>query len=44
MIVQRTAGVHRAKFSLERREGGGTVAALRFPVRRLAPAAAEAVS
>jgi len=44
VIVQRTAGVHRAKFSLERREGGGTVAALRFPVRRLAPAAAEAVS
>jgi signal transduction histidine kinase len=41
VVVQRTAGVHRAAFSLRRREGGGTVAALRFPVRRLAPAPAE---
>jgi signal transduction histidine kinase len=40
VIVQRTAGLHRASFSLARREGGGTVAALRFPVRRLAPAPA----
>jgi signal transduction histidine kinase len=36
LVVQRAAGVHRAVFSLARREGGGTVAALRFPVRRLA--------
>lgn len=44
VVVQRTAGVHRAAFALSRREGGGTVAALRFPVRRLAPAAAEVAS
>lgn len=44
VIVQRTAGVHRATFALARRDGGGTVAALRFPVRRLAPAAAEVAS
>lgn len=45
VIVQRTAGVHRARFALAPREGGGTVAALHFPVRRVAPAvAAEAVS
>jgi signal transduction histidine kinase len=44
VIVQRTAGLHRARFGLARREGGGTVASLHFPVRRLAPAAAEAVS
>jgi signal transduction histidine kinase len=36
VIVQRAAELHRARFSLARREGGGTVAALRFPVRRLA--------
>jgi signal transduction histidine kinase len=36
LVVQRAAGVHRAAFSLARREGGGTVAALRFRVRRLA--------
>ena len=40
VVVQRTAGVHRAAFTLARREGGGTVAALRFPLRRLAPAPA----
>jgi signal transduction histidine kinase len=40
VIVQRTAGAHRARFTLTRREGGGTVAALRFPVRRLVPATA----
>jgi signal transduction histidine kinase len=44
VIVQRTAGVHRAIFALARREGGGTVASLRFPVRRLAPAPAEVAS
>ncbi len=36
VVVQRTAGLHRARFSLARREGGGTVAALRIPLRRLA--------
>lgn len=42
VIVQRAAELHRARFSLTRREGGGTVAALRFPVRRLAaPAPSE---
>jgi signal transduction histidine kinase len=45
VIVQRTAGLHRASFALARRDGGGTVASLRFQVRRLAPvAAAEAMS
>jgi signal transduction histidine kinase len=41
VIVQRTAAVHRASFALAPRAGGGIVAALRFPVRRLAPAATE---
>ncbi|HTN53519.1 MAG TPA: ATP-binding protein, partial [Anaeromyxobacter sp.] len=41
VIVRRTAGVHRASFGLSRREGGGTVATLRFPLRRLAPVASE---
>jgi signal transduction histidine kinase len=41
LVVQRAAGVHRAAFSLARREGGGTVATLRFPVRRLATAPAQ---
>jgi signal transduction histidine kinase len=40
VIVQRAAGFHRAEFTLARREGGGTVARLRFPVRRLAAAPA----
>jgi signal transduction histidine kinase len=45
VIVQRTASMHRARFTLARRDGGGTVASLRFPVRRLAtPAAAEVAS
>jgi signal transduction histidine kinase len=42
LVVQRAAGVHRASFSLARREGGGTVATLRFPVRRLAAPATAA--
>jgi signal transduction histidine kinase len=40
VIVQRAAELHRARFTLARREGGGTAAALSFPVRRLAAAAA----
>ncbi len=43
VIVRRMAEVHRARFELERREGGGTIARLRFPVRRVAAeATAEA--
>jgi len=43
VVVQRAAELHRARFSLAARPGGGTVAALRFPVRRLAaPTPAEA--
>jgi signal transduction histidine kinase len=42
VIVQRAAELHRARFGLSRREGGGTSAALRFPVRRVAaPAPTE---
>jgi signal transduction histidine kinase len=41
LVVQRAAGHHRAGFALARREGGGTVATLRFPVRRLAAAPAQ---
>jgi signal transduction histidine kinase len=44
VIVHRTAGMHRASFALSPRAGGGTVASLRFPVRRLAPVAAEVAS
>jgi signal transduction histidine kinase len=44
VIVQRTAGVHRASFALQRRVGGGTGAMLRFPIRRLASAPAEVAS
>ena len=35
VVVQRAAEMHRAHFTLAPREGGGTVATLRFPVRRL---------
>ncbi len=43
VIVGRTVDQHRATFALTPREGGGTVATLRFPVRtvRAAPSAAE---
>ncbi|HET8540111.1 MAG TPA: ATP-binding protein [Anaeromyxobacter sp.] len=36
VVVTRAAEQHRARFQLARREGGGTVATLRFPVRRTA--------
>jgi signal transduction histidine kinase len=36
VIVTRAVEQHRARFALSRREGGGTVAAIRFPVRRTA--------
>ncbi len=39
VIVQRTMELHRARFTLSPREGGGTVATLRFPVRRVAASA-----
>jgi PAS domain S-box-containing protein len=44
VIVRRVAELHRARFELDRREGGGTVARLRFPVRRVAVEAAEATA
>ncbi|MBK9963367.1 MAG: PAS domain-containing protein [Holophagales bacterium] len=40
VIVRRMAEVHRARFELVRREGGGTIARLHFPLRRVAAAAA----
>lgn len=39
VVVQRAVEQHRARFSLRPREGGGTVAAIRFPVRRIVGAA-----
>jgi nitrogen fixation/metabolism regulation signal transduction histidine kinase len=42
VVVTRAVEQHRARFALAAREGGGTVAAIRFPVRRRAePPAAE---
>jgi nitrogen fixation/metabolism regulation signal transduction histidine kinase len=43
VVVTRAVEQHRARFALSAREGGGTVAAIRFPVRRLAGPAAEEV-
>jgi signal transduction histidine kinase len=40
VVVTRAAEQHRARFALAPREGGGTVAALRFPLRRTAAAPA----
>lgn len=42
VVVGRAAEQHRARFALSPREGGGTVAAIRFPVRRAAAPAAIA--
>ena len=43
VVVQRAVEQHRARFALSAREGGGTVATIRFPVRRIVgPAAATA--
>jgi nitrogen fixation/metabolism regulation signal transduction histidine kinase len=36
VVVNRAVEQHRARFELARREGGGTTATLRFPVRRTA--------
>jgi signal transduction histidine kinase len=44
VVVQRAVEQHRARFALSAREGGGTAATIRFPVRRIvgpATAAAE---
>ncbi|HEU4385081.1 MAG TPA: ATP-binding protein, partial [Anaeromyxobacteraceae bacterium] len=41
VIVQRAADAHRARFTLSPRAGGGTVAALRFPVRLVRAAEAS---
>ncbi len=41
VIVTRAAEQHRARFQLAPRDGGGTVAAIRFPVRRTAAPAQE---
>ena len=38
VVVQRAVEQHRARFALGPREGGGTVAAIRFPVRRIVSA------
>lgn len=43
VVVTRAVEQHRARFQLERREGGGTSAAIRFPVRSAA-AGAEPVA
>jgi signal transduction histidine kinase len=40
VVVTRAVEQHRARFSLAPRDGGGTVAAIRFPVRRLGDAPA----
>ncbi len=42
VVVARAAEQHRARFQLGPREGGGTVATLRFPVRTVRPEAARA--
>jgi signal transduction histidine kinase len=42
VVVTRAVEQHRARFALSRREGGGTVATIRFPVRRTAPDVAPA--
>ena len=43
VVVGRAVEQHRARFALSRRDGGGTVAAIRFPVRRAAIADADAI-
>jgi len=42
VVVTRAVEQHRARFALDRREGGGTIATIRFPVRRTAPDGAAA--
>jgi signal transduction histidine kinase len=38
VVVTRAVEQHRARFALRRRDGGGTIAEIRFPVRRTADA------
>ncbi len=44
VVVTRAVEQHRARFKLAPREGGGTVAAIRFPVRRTAAPPAQEVA
>ena len=44
VVVQRAAELHRAQFTLVPREGGGIIARLRFPVRRVAVASTAEVT
>jgi PAS domain S-box-containing protein len=44
VVVTRAVEQHRARFELGPRDGGGTVAAIRFPVRRTAAAPAQEVA
>jgi signal transduction histidine kinase len=44
VVVTRAVEQHRARFELSPREGGGTVAAIRFPVRRTAAEPAQEVA
>jgi nitrogen fixation/metabolism regulation signal transduction histidine kinase len=44
VVVSRAVEQHRARFALSPREGGGTVATVRFPVRRTAADAARDVA
>ncbi len=44
VVVTRAVEQHRARFQLAPREGGGTSAAIRFPVRRTAAAAIQEVA
>jgi signal transduction histidine kinase len=44
VVVTRAVEQHRARFALSRREGGGTIATIRFPVRRTADPTAPAAA
>jgi nitrogen fixation/metabolism regulation signal transduction histidine kinase len=44
VVVTRAVEQHRARFALEAREGGGTVAAIRFPIRRTRTEPAQEVA
>jgi signal transduction histidine kinase len=44
VVVGRAVEQHRARFALGPREGGGTLAVIRFPVRRTAAPAGEAAA
>ncbi len=44
VIVRRVVEMHRARFTLENRPGGGTIARMRFPLRRVAALDSEAAA